>query len=138
MVNYGRKQYQLLDKRKKQAEIEKYDGYFLKCKNDFDALTDLINKEMSEYLNQGYINIRLFDPTREDIYGKIEINTKKNKSIIKISISKDNFKVRDYSFARSESGEHIEFSSTRVKPTVKVAKKYLLSYFKLHPQELEE
>ena len=144
LVNYGKKKFQLLGEEKKKAKTKKFDGYFLKCEKDYDALINLINKEMSEYIKPGYINLGFFNPTRNNINGRIVINTKRNDSIIEISISIHNYKViknnvlipirRSHNLPAPEE----EFSSTRVKRAVKEAKKYLLRYFKLHPAELEE
>ena len=142
LSKYGDEQFRLLEGRKKQEEIEKYDKYFLKCKGTFKLLADLINSELSAYIEPGYISLDFVEPTRRKIKGIIVINVNDAKSIITIGVSKNGFKVSEYFYVRGSTSnitldQSYSMTLTQTKRTVKTTKKFLIAYFKLHPEKLD-
>ena len=98
---------------------------------------------MEEYINSGYIDLVFIKPTRKYIIGKIAINTKINNSIMTIVACPqydDEYKVYEIKTEEGLIPTHNSkvFSSNNYKVTISKAKKYLLKYFELHPEELEK
>jgi hypothetical protein len=147
---YG-KEHQKLAKEKrekeyKKAEDEKFDKMFLKCTKSYKKIVNAIEKEMSEYINSGYISLEFTEPTRSNIIGYIFIHSKMNNSILKIASRvalpeyENTFKVYEIETIEElvpyKSAQN--FSSNSHFATIGKAKKYLLKYFESYPEELGE
>lgn len=145
---YGKESHKIANQRReekaKEAENLRLHKLFLKCNKDFDKVANLIDKELSEFLNSKYINIDFVEPTKENMNGFIHINTQKHNSIIKIicraaiTTNNDNFKTYKIRINEDFRGEipSNDYSSNDYKSIAKKAKKTLLKYFKLYPNEL--
>ncbi|AXE62024.1 hypothetical protein [Candidatus Thioglobus sp. NP1] len=150
LVAYGDEKKQLDNEKKYKKKIEeeekkleeeniRLDNLYLKCGKNFYELSNLIDKELSVYIDSDYINLEYIEPTRENINGYIHINTKIKKSIIKVicraRLSKYNDSFRTYKIISSQ-GKNGGFEADSISSASKGTKKILLNYFKLHPEEI--
>ena len=141
----------------KQEKLDKYFQDFLKS---FDKLVNLVNIELEEYLKLDYIDLTVNSPTKksrsDDVKGIIVINSKKKKSIVKISYQsrnwhKDEKSVPEYEVSKDSkyippfepSNRDTEVwrylnrkNYRRPKSAIRKTKKYLLKYFQLNSDEL--
>jgi len=144
---YGKKNQDLAkekkEKEKRQAELKMFDKKLVECTESYNKIVNIIEKEMEEYINSGYIDLVFIKPTRKYIVGYIAINTKINKSIMTIVSYPqydDTYKAYEIETKQELIPTHNSkvFSSNNYKVTISKAKKYLLKYFELHPEELEK
>jgi hypothetical protein len=148
------------DNEKKTNKQEKLDKYFQDFLKSFDKLVNLVNIELKEYLKLDYIHLTVNIPTKksksDDIKGSILINSKKKKSIVKISYQsrnwyKDEKSIPEYEVIKDSkyippfepSHRDVELwrysnnkNYRRPKPAIKKTKRYLLKYFQLNSDEL--
>jgi hypothetical protein len=145
LIKYGKDQHQLAkeirEAKEAQAEIERLDSEFQSCNNAYSQFVDLLKKDLSEYINEDYINLDIVEPTRKSIYGKVIINANNTNSIIKIGVSIEGFKVSEYFSERDNSESphaprYLEKNLKQAKQTSKSTQKLLLKYFKLNPEKI--
>jgi hypothetical protein len=145
LIKYGKEQHQLAkeirEAKEEQAEIERLDSEFQSCNNAYSQFVDLLKKDLAEYINEDYINFDIVEPTRKSIYGKVIINANDTKSIMKIGVSIEGFKVSEYFSERDNSESphaprYLEKNLKQAKQTSKSTQKLLLKYFKLNPEKI--
>jgi hypothetical protein len=133
-----------IDKKKEQSKQKAKINKYRKAEKNFHKLKINLDKLLKYYLKNDYISLNFSPPTLEANTGRIFINSKVNKSIIKLAnnhhdwekYGKDVFKVeRDPVDGNQYMDKDYFYGNSKF--VTKQAKRFLIEYFKLHSEELK-